>query len=260
MRNLVVPLALCISFVSCTRDAGTTESESNASAEGESSATSAPTATGGESGSASSQESSADVSSSDSESAGDGDGDGETGSTESTGGDGDGDRECVTDADCKLQNDCCGCEGHSLSYEIPACPADCFVSFCDAIELTEAACLGGVCGVKKFDCDESRVLCDAPPPPCEGGTKASVENGCWTGRCVSVSACDVVDRCSDCGEGETCVTEQTQLGPRVRCMPIPESCAGTTPDCSCLAEHFCEAPFDTCFDGAGGISCSCLAC
>ena len=168
--------------------------------------------------------------------------------------------ECSTAEDCQLVNDCCACEGIPASEEPKMCNIDCLQPTCDSVGhfATEPLCEVGRC-VAGFDCDHSTVTCDVDPPDCQPGHTAIVIDGCY-GACVDAGECAQVGDCSQCNAaGHLCVTEQTQLGLRHHCVPLPGECQGD-PTCACMGASVCLAPFDTCSDSATGVTCSCPAC
>jgi len=62
------------------------------------------------------------------------------------------------------------------------------------------------------DCD-GEVLCDSIPPACPIGTVPGVRDGCWTGYCIPLWACD---------------------------QPPPPACESITDEMSCIAEPACH--------------------
>lgn len=71
---------------------------------------------------------------------------------------------------------------------VPDCSEGCFEAGC----VQHLACDGDACEVW---CDAVRpdacgvVVCDAPPPPCNGDQVPEVGGGCWTGACIPAWVC-----------------------------------------------------------------------
>ncbi len=173
---------------------------------------------------------------------------------------------CEQPDECVLINDCCQCAAAHVDDEIPECPLDCEQGMCDALGIGDVGvvCENDQCELESYDCS-GNVACDAPPPECPRGTLPEVGpaggnvGGCWTGACIPVAACDQVPGCEYCEADEACVQTVTQIGASYSCRAVPEACNGA-PTCACMPPDTCEAPFDTCFDGDGGIQCECPAC
>lgn len=169
---------------------------------------------------------------------------------------------CVSDKDCTLLSDCCVCQAIAVDDPIPPCNVpECFIPQCDALGIDEVSCRFGTCVTEKLNCDASTILCDALPPDCPDGQLPGVnENGtCWTQGCVPISACNVVTGCADCPKSQMCVVDETELGPKTRCEPIPPECNGQ-PTCAC-AEQACDVPpWGTCAEAPNGLHCSCPNC
>lgn len=165
--------------------------------------------------------------------------------------------ECVTDDDCKLDNDCCGCNAAPLDERFPPCPADCAQGMCDQWGIEQAVCRFGVCVVDELACNPADAICAVPAPACDDGFTAEVANGCWTGACVPVELCDWVPDCTACTEEEVCVHMLGGPGPVVAqrfCEPIPLSCNGTA-TCACIGDAICEG-IGTCEEqGENEIAC-----
>ncbi len=189
---------------------------------------------------------------------------GAAGSGGATGGTGGvvGSPECKQDADCKVFNDCCSCEGVPKTANPASCPAICKQNTCEALGVspTTVSCVAGRC-VKGFDCDTSKVTCKAAPPVCPAGQVAQVKGNCYTFACVAASECTFVPGCGDCAPMDVCSLYVTQLGPRPHCVSIPKTCGGNF-SCACLGPSTCISPFDSCSDLSGqkGVSCGCPAC
>lgn len=171
---------------------------------------------------------------------------------------------CEVPEDCVLVNDCCRCEVFPAEAPVPECRENCRQPTCEALGVPPdlgLACEDGECGWEPRNCSPVFVTCDAPTPMCSDGLLPEVtpEGDCWTGACIPVEACETVPDCEYCEDDETCVANVTQLGPELRCVPLPEACMGT-PTCECMPPDTCEAPFDLCSDDGGTIDCGCPAC
>jgi hypothetical protein len=168
--------------------------------------------------------------------------------------------QCTDDTQCTNPNDCCTCEAFGPGEPLPVCNIpECLQSKCSEVGWPNAGatCSVGQC-VAGFGCEHATVTCDGPMPACGAGMTASVVGTCW-GGCVKVTECATVSSCAQCTGGAACVTEVTQLGPKVHCVTPPSSCNGT-PTCACMGAAVCVGNFDTCDDSGGSISCSCPAC
>ena len=172
----------------------------------------------------------------------------------------DGFNTCQEDADCELAGDCCSCVAFNPDMGSPGnCGGGCMQNKCEEWGLSEAVCDQGECAVKAKSCDQTAVECDAPEPNCPEGHLPQVDDGCYTGACLPIEACDWVPDCSFCGgpvpnckitqgEAEDCAAQ-------VCFADFPE-CFGAQ-SCACLGPIFCAPPFTTCTDiGPGVISCS----
>lgn len=173
--------------------------------------------------------------------------------------------QCSDSSQCKLFSDCCSCMALGPGDPEPSsCLADCLQDACSAMGVTsgKAACVLGSC-VVGFDCDGSKVLCNALPPLCEPGSTPSVVGGCW-GQCVPVTECMSVASCLDCqGPLTTCVTIDLQGAESAphHCVTLPKGCEGD-PTCSCIGSSVCPSPYTACSDlsGVPGVVCSCPNC
>lgn len=169
--------------------------------------------------------------------------------------------ECLEATDCQLVDNCCDCMGFPGDETPPACPQQCIQDKCAErqVPLAGAACEVGRC-VLDVSCDPAAVVCLAPQPACPAGETAAVVGQCW-GGCVPITECADVGDCAACAAaGAVCVVEITQLGLVHHCVETPPSCA-SSPDCSCMGDSVCLAPFDTCSDVTPGqIDCSCPTC
>lgn len=167
---------------------------------------------------------------------------------------------CVTDADCKLHDDCCTCAGVPVDEQVNLCEQECKQSKCSELGIDAAVCRLGVCTTERLSCDATQVLCDALPPPCPPGTLAETSPACWTGKCVPAEYCDAVPECSLCPEGTLCVTN-IAFGPQgwSWCEPIPPDCDGNV-TCDCVGDLVCLDEFSACFAKDGDITCECPNC
>ncbi|MEP6655003.1 MAG: hypothetical protein ABJA82_16690 [Myxococcales bacterium] len=170
--------------------------------------------------------------------------------------------ECVTAADCRLQNDCCACRAVPASAPPSACLLLCPQTKCAQQELPPGKmdCVAGRC-VAGFACDTSTVVCDQATPACPVGSVPTVSpNGnCFSGNCAPATQCLSVDSCASCGDGNhACVTQRPKDGNTSRhCVTIPAVCEGTA-TCGCFGPSTCVSPTTTCtnLSGANGVSCS----
>ncbi len=167
--------------------------------------------------------------------------------------------ECVTDDDCEMLSDCCSCiVAPKGKAKLPYCePTPCFADQCSANQIQKASCVAGQC-IKGFECDSSKVFCNALPPLCEGGEVPSVDNGCW-GPCVPAVQCASVANCSECPGGTSCVVNQAWTS-TAHCVNVPAGCAA---DCSCLGKAVCTGAFNACIDkvnDGSALHCECPTC
>ncbi len=168
--------------------------------------------------------------------------------------------ECEVDADCKLQSDCCVCDGVPKDEDPGMCDKQCIQPLCDEFGVEKAVCRFGVCEAERLSCDQAAVECDAPTPDCPDGTLPETTPTCWTGSCVPAALCDVVPDCTYCAEGSMCVQKSGKGFFPIVCEPIPPSCGGVS-SCNCVADLVCIEPFGLCFqDGDTQVTCSCPTC
>ncbi len=180
-----------------------------------------------------------------------------TGESTDTGGAG----LCDDDADCKLADDCCACDGVPIDVEVSVCDLDCKQSKCSELGIKSAVCRFGVCISERLSCDASKVACDEAPPPCEPGTLPETTPACWSGRCIPAEHCDVVGSCNHCPDDRVCV-QYIAAGPQpgVTCEILPPGCDPAAP-CDCLGVQVCSVDFMACFNQQGGnITCECINC
>lgn len=168
--------------------------------------------------------------------------------------------ECSKDADCKLQEDCCVCNGIPLDLNPVACDMECKQSKCSELGVDQAVCRLGVCETERLSCDQVKVACDALPPACPEGQLPTTTPACWTGKCVPAEFCDVIPDCSFCPDGHLCV-QNIAFGPsQPTCEPLPPGC-GPDPDCACAGDLVCQDPFTLCVEQDGPvINCECINC
>lgn len=166
---------------------------------------------------------------------------------------------CVKDADCKLHEDCCVCEGVPAGDNPASCELECKQPLCQEFGIDAAVCRLGACDTERLSCDQTKVVCNGLPPVCAPGTLPETDPGCWTGRCVPAVLCDVIPDCSSCPDGRMCV-QYTGEGvfPTV-CEPIPPGCGGT-PSCACAADLVCTGIFTVCSEKGDVIGCDCPNC
>lgn len=147
--------------------------------------------------------------------------------------------ECVYDSDCMLINDCCRCEGVPANSPVPDCPSpECFAPTCESLSIPQpmAVCRAGQC-VVNADCDQNHALCDSLPPQCPPGKTVIVGNGCW-GGCLDVTECQDVGSCTQCADGQACVSTNTMMMGGHHCVDAPNSCNGQV-SCACMGESVC---------------------
>jgi len=147
--------------------------------------------------------------------------------------------ECTFDSDCTLINDCCSCLGVPGNESFPDCPMmECFAPMCNAIGMPDpkAVCRAGQC-VVDADCNQDHALCNSPPPVCPPGKTPHVVNDCW-GGCIDVGECREVGSCTQCNDGQACVTSNTMMQSGQHCVTVPDSCMGQI-TCECMGEKVC---------------------
>jgi hypothetical protein len=165
-------------------------------------------------------------------------------------------RECLTDADCKIFDDCCSCSAVPATETPASCHRTCLQSACSALgtPTPKATCVVGQC-VAGFSCDSTQVLCKSVPPQCPAGELPIVSGACWQGGCVAAEQCASVADCSACTgslASMTCVLERSDS--TGHCVSIPAGCYG---QCSCLESRVCVKPGEKCTDLSGihGVTC-----
>lgn len=168
--------------------------------------------------------------------------------------------ECSKDADCKLQEDCCVCNGIPLDLNPVACDMECKQSKCSELGVDQAVCRLGVCETERLSCDQVKVACDALPPACPEGQLPTTTPACWTGKCVPAEFCDVIPDCSFCPDGHLCVQNIARGPNQPTCEPLPPGC-GPDPDCACAGDLVCQDPFTLCVEQDGPVlHCECINC
>jgi len=168
---------------------------------------------------------------------------------------------CESDADCKLADDCCDCDGVPAGADVAVCDAECEQSKCSELGITKAVCRFGGCQTERLSCDAGKVACDSLPPPCPPGTVAETTPACWSGKCVPTKNCDVLETCDQCPDGRVCV-QNVAFGPEpgVVCEPLAPNCDPEKP-CACIGDQVCLDPFTACINQSGGdITCECPNC
>ncbi|GEM_PF-5769171 len=170
------------------------------------------------------------------------------------------DPECSLDDDCALLDDCCNCEAYPISGRPPpGCDAACEQAQCAIYGVGKSVCRHGTCVPERVDCDSSDVTCPATPPACDPGSLPAVVGDCWAPSCVPAQFCDTVPDCTVCPADHFCVTDDMQMGTKIRCELVPPSCDMGSVTCECAAA-FCQAPYDTCVDNDEGLHCACPQC
>lgn len=169
-------------------------------------------------------------------------------------------RECVNNADCALDNDCCQCAGVPQGTDLPCADNLCKAPMCAQHGPGVAAqCRLGRC-VTTIDCDLTQILCKVPEPKCAAGYTPSYNAAthCY-GPCVAATECATVGDCNRCGPSDACVAEVAQQGPVFHCIPVPTECNGVA-GCACMGATVCDDTYDVCDDSQNYLSCSCSKC
>ncbi len=183
---------------------------------------------------------------------------GGAGGSSASGGSGPVAGECKTDEDCELGSSCCDCMAAPKGkLSMPYCPPDpCFADSCSAMQVDKARCIAGQC-ILGYDCDGSKVYCNALPPSCPAGQLPRVVNGCW-GNCVPMEQCESVPDCFNCPAGTACVVYDAWSSDH-HCVTPPAGCSAS---CSCLGQLLCVDGYDACteMDDGSAIHCGCPAC
>lgn len=159
---------------------------------------------------------------------------------------------CSADTDCTIAGDCCSCTTYNPEFGWPGnCGGSCGVDKCEQWGITNAACVDGYCAAVGLSCNQTQVTCDAEPPACGPGTLPRVWDGCFTGDCLSIDACDWAPNCAACGDGQLCMQELRGGCDYVRCVDEFGECQGEGP--CCVGDSFCSA--GTCTPTAEGFAC-----
>lgn len=95
---------------------------------------------------------------------------------------------CADVSECTLASDCCTCEAVLRGTEPPACDAECDRPLCDVWGIEELLCSHS-CLIRLVECDAAMVTCADPPPTCDAGFMPSLDERCWSGRCVPAELC-----------------------------------------------------------------------
>lgn len=159
---------------------------------------------------------------------------------------------CTADEDCEIAGDCCSCTAYNPNEGAPGnCGGACDMNKCEEWGVIEAACQNGQCVPKGLSCNQALVTCDALAPLCDGGTLPRVADGCFTGDCLAIEACDWVPSCDVCSGDQACMHESRGGCDYDLCVgPIAE-CQGQAP-CACLGQIFCDGQ---CSPTAEGFTC-----
>lgn len=169
-----------------------------------------------------------------------------------------GEAECSEDADCKLNNDCCTCEGLPLDTDPSDCQNDCRQPVCAALGIEAAVCNLGVCEPARLSCDATKIACDEEAPKCPPGTVPETTPLCWTNRCVPAALCDVVPDCALCPADMMCV-QKVAFTVESSCQPIPPDCGGKIA-CECVGDLVCTGNFGLCSVAGPVVQCECPNC
>lgn len=133
-----------------------------------------------------------------------------------------GDQDCGAGYDCTADTECLsppGCGGDQ------ACPAVCY-GRCVPNDVPPP--LPGNCN--------GDVSCETEQPGCPPGTAAGVINGCWSGYCIPLSACESPD-CGSLSTEASC-TNASQCGPVYQGSDCTCDASGCT--CQTLTYAYCQ--------------------
>lgn len=85
------------------------------------------------------------------------------------------------------------------------------------------------------------ITCAAKPPACGAGEVPAILDGCYTGTCLAIAACDVAPACdalsheADCLARHDCTAEYEGLG----CVdPSGQQCTPGDASCTCASFEF----------------------
>ena len=136
-----------------------------------------------------------------------------------------GDADCPDDAHCNAAEVCLpppGCEDPSGDPDsdpgLGKCDAVCYGMCVPDVPIDPGSCTGD-------------IFCDAEPPGCPPDSVPGRRDGCWTGFCIPVEACDdpppPPPLCPDIGEEAACID--------AGCSPlyVGEDCTCDADGCTC---------------------------
>ncbi len=98
------------------------------------------------------------------------------------------DGACEDVAECRLHGDCCTCAAIAVGQTPEPCDLTCERDVCTEWGTTELLC-SHTCLLRLVECDADLIDCADAPPTCEAGFVPSVEQRCWTRRCVPAELC-----------------------------------------------------------------------
>ncbi|MBN1655644.1 MAG: hypothetical protein JXA30_17905 [Deltaproteobacteria bacterium] len=167
--------------------------------------------------------------------------------------------QCVTDDDCRRVDTCCDCLALGPKDSDPVCEeTECESTMCSGIAAYnyEPLCNMGRCTLN-IVCDVTFATCDRQVPNCPDGELPSVTflDACF-GPCVPAEQCIVVTSCSDCREGEICVSMTTG---RITYQCISAGECADNPTCECIGDRACFGLLP-CEDTEQGPACYCPNC
>ncbi|KIG19030.1 hypothetical protein DB30_05934 [Enhygromyxa salina] len=159
---------------------------------------------------------------------------------------------CEVDEDCAISGDCCGCVAFNPDMGSPGnCGGMCDQNKCEEWGIEKAACVNGQCVPHGLSCNQAVLTCDAAAPNCGEGTQPQVWDGCFTGDCLPIDACDWVPSCAACTIEQSCMHETRNGCDYDRCVGPIEECQDQAP-CACVGSIFCSGQ---CTPTAEGFSC-----
>lgn len=163
---------------------------------------------------------------------------------------------CNVDADCKLHDDCCTCEGVPVGADPASCDLECKQSHCSMLGIQKAVCRLGVCITERLLCDERKVLCEIDPPECPPGELPLIDPPCWSDKCVPAEFCDMVPGCDWCAADRVCVQHIGRAPePNVACEPRPPGCGESL--CDCVGDEICTDIYECSDAGPDKVECIC---
>ncbi len=96
---------------------------------------------------------------------------------------------CEDRGECQLHSDCCSCVALHEDQPAPACDDNsCMRGQCEIWGIERLLC-SHTCLIELVECDAAMVMCSDPPPDCEAGFTPSIDERCWSGRCVPDDLC-----------------------------------------------------------------------